>query len=231
MRERSRDESVRRGGRAAGGPGRLSRLTVGERPAEVKEVERKAQSEGDCLVQDGQVRGGREWRVRKARPPLPADAATARVRPVGRLIRHGVPTGPPRGTQFWPGWRLTRLRAGRMLRAPCAPQDTCGVGVRERRASPPASPQCLRGGHYMSAFVDEYMAWLKAKNPAEPEFHQAAMEVAESLEVVLEQEPEVPRGARSSSASSEPERVDHVPRAVDRRQGRGPASTAASASR
>ena len=26
----------------------------------------------------------------------------------------------------------------------------------------------------MSAFVDEYMAELKAKNPGEPEFHQAA---------------------------------------------------------
>ena len=56
----------------------------------------------------------------------------------------------------------------------------------------------------MSAFVDEFMAELKAKNPAEPEFHQAAMEVAESLEVVLEQEPEVPQGARSSSASPSP---------------------------
>ena len=38
----------------------------------------------------------------------------------------------------------------------------------------------------MSAFVDEFMARLKVKNPAEPEFHQAVQEVAESLEVVLD---------------------------------------------
>ena len=56
----------------------------------------------------------------------------------------------------------------------------------------------------MSAFVDEYMARLKAKNPGEPEFHQAAMEVAESLEVVIDQEPEVSRRTRSSSASPSP---------------------------
>ena len=37
----------------------------------------------------------------------------------------------------------------------------------------------------MSTFVDEFMAALKVKNPAEPEFHQAAMEVAESLELSL----------------------------------------------
>jgi hypothetical protein len=38
----------------------------------------------------------------------------------------------------------------------------------------------------MSAFVNDFMVELKAKNPAEPEFHQAAEEVAESLEVVIE---------------------------------------------
>ena len=58
----------------------------------------------------------------------------------------------------------------------------------------------------MSAFVDEYMAWLKAKNPAEPEFHQAAMEVAESLEVVLEKNPKY-RQAKILERISEPERV------------------------
>ena len=58
----------------------------------------------------------------------------------------------------------------------------------------------------MSAFVDEYMAWLKAKNPAEVEFHQAAMEVAESLEVVLEKNPKY-REAKILERISEPERV------------------------
>ena len=58
----------------------------------------------------------------------------------------------------------------------------------------------------MSAFVDEYMAWLKAKNPAEVEFHQAAMEVAESLEVVLDKNPKY-REAKILERISEPERV------------------------
>ena len=58
----------------------------------------------------------------------------------------------------------------------------------------------------MSAFVDEYMAWLKARNPAEAEFHQAAEEVAESLEVVLEKNPKY-REAKILERISEPERV------------------------
>ena len=58
----------------------------------------------------------------------------------------------------------------------------------------------------MSAFVDEYMAWLKARNPAEAEFHQAAEEVAESLEVVLDKNPKY-REAKVLERISEPERV------------------------
>ena len=58
----------------------------------------------------------------------------------------------------------------------------------------------------MSAFVDEYMAWLKAKNPAEPEFHQAVQEVAESLELVLDKNPKY-REAKILERISEPERV------------------------
>ena len=42
----------------------------------------------------------------------------------------------------------------------------------------------------MSAFVNSLMAEVKAKNPAQPEFHQAVEEVAESLELVLEKHPE-----------------------------------------
>ncbi len=58
----------------------------------------------------------------------------------------------------------------------------------------------------MSAFVDEFMAEIKAKNPGEPEFHQAVMEVAESLEPVLEQSPEF-RKAKILERMAEPERV------------------------
>jgi len=58
----------------------------------------------------------------------------------------------------------------------------------------------------MSTFVDEFMAALKAKNPDEPEFHQAAMEVAESLEVVLDRHP-VYREKKILERIAEPERV------------------------
>jgi len=58
----------------------------------------------------------------------------------------------------------------------------------------------------MSAFVNEFMAELKAKNPGEPEFHQAAQEVAESLETVIEKNPKY-RQAKILERIAEPERV------------------------
>ncbi len=58
----------------------------------------------------------------------------------------------------------------------------------------------------MSAFVEEVMAWVKAKNPAESEFHQAVEEVVESLDIVLERNPEY-RKARIVERIIEPERV------------------------
>jgi glutamate dehydrogenase (NADP+) len=55
---------------------------------------------------------------------------------------------------------------------------------------------------YVSSLLDE----VKAKNPAEPEFHQAVQEVAESLSLVLERHPEY-RHARILERIIEPERV------------------------
>src|SRR5437867_5244587 len=57
-----------------------------------------------------------------------------------------------------------------------------------------------------SPFVRELMGELKAKNPAEPEFHQAVQEVVESLDLVLERRPEY-RSARIIERMVEPERV------------------------
>jgi glutamate dehydrogenase (NADP+) len=57
-----------------------------------------------------------------------------------------------------------------------------------------------------SSFVRDLMADLKAKNPAEPEFHQAVLEVVESLDLVLERRPEY-RSARIIERMVEPERV------------------------
>jgi glutamate dehydrogenase (NADP+) len=58
----------------------------------------------------------------------------------------------------------------------------------------------------MSTFVDEFMADLKAKNPAEHEFHQAAQEVAESLEIVIDKNP-VYRKMKILERIAEPDRV------------------------
>ncbi|HEY5472541.1 MAG TPA: Glu/Leu/Phe/Val dehydrogenase dimerization domain-containing protein, partial [Candidatus Limnocylindrales bacterium] len=58
----------------------------------------------------------------------------------------------------------------------------------------------------MSRFVDEFMAELKAKNPAEVEFHQAVQEVAESLELVLDKRP-IYRKKKILERLAEPERV------------------------
>ena len=58
----------------------------------------------------------------------------------------------------------------------------------------------------MSKFVDAVMAQLKAKNPAQPEFHQAAQEVLESLDLVIERHPEY-RKAKIVERILEPERV------------------------
>ncbi|NNK63043.1 MAG: glutamate dehydrogenase, partial [Gemmatimonadetes bacterium] len=54
----------------------------------------------------------------------------------------------------------------------------------------------------MTTLMDD----VKAKNPAEPEFHQAVEEVVESLELVLERRPEY-RSARILERIIEPERV------------------------
>jgi glutamate dehydrogenase (NADP+) len=57
-----------------------------------------------------------------------------------------------------------------------------------------------------SPFVRELVSDLRAKNPAEPEFHQAVQEVVESLDLVLERRPEY-RSARIIERMVEPERV------------------------
>ncbi len=56
------------------------------------------------------------------------------------------------------------------------------------------------------SFVDDIMAEVKAKNPAEPEFHQAVQEVVESLELVLERRPEYKK-AKIVERVIEPERT------------------------
>jgi glutamate dehydrogenase (NADP+) len=55
----------------------------------------------------------------------------------------------------------------------------------------------------MGDYVNRLMAQLVAKNPGEPEFHQAVQEVAESVELALTPEPPVRRceGLRADRSS------------------------------
>ncbi len=58
----------------------------------------------------------------------------------------------------------------------------------------------------MSDYVRDLMAEVKAKNPAEAEFHQAVQEVADSLTLVFERHPEY-RAAKILERIVEPERI------------------------
>jgi glutamate dehydrogenase (NADP+) len=58
----------------------------------------------------------------------------------------------------------------------------------------------------MSEFVKDLMAQVKAKNPNEPEFHQAVFEVVSSLTLVLEKHPEY-RKEKIIERIIEPERL------------------------
>lgn len=58
----------------------------------------------------------------------------------------------------------------------------------------------------MSDYVKNLIAEVKAKHPAQPEFHQAVQEVAESLDLVLERHPEY-RSAKILERIIEPERI------------------------
>jgi glutamate dehydrogenase (NADP+) len=55
-------------------------------------------------------------------------------------------------------------------------------------------------------YIDEVLNLVKAKNPAEPEFHQAVQEVLDSLRLVLPRHPEY-QSARLLERIVEPERV------------------------
>jgi glutamate dehydrogenase (NADP+) len=69
----------------------------------------------------------------------------------------------------------------------------------------------------MKGYAQEIVALVKAKNPAEPEFHQAVREVVESTALVIDRHPEY-RTAKIMERLVEPERVIifRVPWADDR---------------
>src|SRR5512137_1002955 len=57
-------------------------------------------------------------------------------------------------------------------------------------AKQPNTTVLLSREETMSEYVRTLISQVKAKNPAEPEFHQAVQEVLESLEPVLQRHPE-----------------------------------------
>src|SRR5919109_4205719 len=74
------------------------------------------------------------------------------------------------------------------------------VALPEKRVARPALSAATRD------YIAALLADVKTKNPAEPEFHQAVHEVAESVGLVLERHPEY-RGAKILERIIEPERV------------------------
>ena len=58
----------------------------------------------------------------------------------------------------------------------------------------------------MTDYINSFMARVQAKNPAEPEFHQAVQEVVESIALVIDRHPEY-RAAKILERMVEPERV------------------------
>jgi glutamate dehydrogenase (NADP+) len=58
----------------------------------------------------------------------------------------------------------------------------------------------------MSNYTKDFMDEIKAKNPAQPEFHQAVLEVVNSVSLALERHPEY-RKAKILERIAEPERV------------------------
>ena len=64
----------------------------------------------------------------------------------------------------------------------------------------------LAEGVRVSPYVEDFMAAVKGRNPAEPEFHQAVFEIVQSVAIVLERHPEY-RAAHILERMVEPERV------------------------
>jgi glutamate dehydrogenase (NADP+) len=58
----------------------------------------------------------------------------------------------------------------------------------------------------MNSYAEEIVALVRAKNPAEPEFHQAVLEVVESTSLAIERNPRY-RAAKIMQRMVEPERV------------------------
>ena len=64
------------------------------------------------------------------------------------------------------------------------------------------------------SYVDEVLEMVVAKNPAQPEFHQAAKEVLESLRAVIEQHEEEYRKDALAGETGYAGESGYVPRSL-----------------
>jgi glutamate dehydrogenase (NADP+) len=80
------------------------------------------------------------------------------------------------------------------------------VDAKHQKSGQHTTHQSHKEERGMSSYTNELMAEVKAKNPNEPEFHQAVQEVLDSLQPVLERHPEY-RAAKILERIVEPERV------------------------
>src|SRR5258707_15116844 len=74
------------------------------------------------------------------------------------------------------------------------------------QTSPDVSGAKVTNGMSSSSSVEKFMAMIIARNPGEPEFHQAVHEVAETIIPYQEQHPEFQK-AKILERIAEPERV------------------------
>src|SRR5262245_42205088 len=98
---------------------------------------------------------------------------------------------------------LARVSVGRIERSMCPVDAVRHMFIHSLRATTVGRGDRVPA---MNDYVSTLMADVKAKNPAEPEFHQAVQEVADSLALVLERHPEY-RKAKVLERIIEPERV------------------------
>jgi glutamate dehydrogenase (NADP+) len=100
--------------------------------------------------------------------------------------------------------RKQKRAVARRKTSPRVPKRGATSDARARNGKEPNRPKVRQP--VIGDEINDFMARVKAKNPAEPEFHQAVQEVLESLTLVMERNPEY-RRAKILERMVEPERL------------------------
>src|SRR5581483_4514318 len=215
--DRGRGNGLRQAGREPGVPADVQRLVADLRHAPGDVVMDRGGVDPGTLDQPRQTRCEQLHRVELgvgaasaangganrledhgfAHRVLPSEGSIESMSRTATRPRRSGPSGP-----LLPIGRLSRLCGWTPVDLEARATDIDGRAAR-----------CEGGPRYlpsteaaMSDYISELMADLKAKNPGEPEFHQAVQEVAESLTLVFERHPKY-RKAKILERMVEPERV------------------------